>query len=117
VLSTLLQCRRGKICVRCVEIGGGDLTGRPEPQAVRMLRALVRMEATTRSERSRHSLKAAQDRGRPTGRPASLSVHDRKDVMHLLGCGASVSEVARQFGTSRQTVLRIRASSESRASD
>ncbi|MCX5542039.1 recombinase family protein [Paraburkholderia sp. CNPSo 3076] len=109
VLATLLNCRKGKIGVRCVELGGVDLAGRPEPQAVKMLRAAVRMEAATRSERSRNGLKAAQRSGRPTGRPASLSAHDRARVMSSLGSGLSVSEVARRFGTSRQTVLRIRA--------
>ncbi|WP_321896760.1 recombinase family protein [Paraburkholderia heleia] len=109
VLATLLSCRKGRIGVRCVELGGVDLTGRPEPQAVKMLRAVVRMEAATRSERSRNGLQAAQRSGRPTGRPASLSAHDRARVMSSLGSGLSVSEVARRFGTSRQTVLRIRA--------
>ncbi|WP_028204292.1 recombinase family protein [Paraburkholderia nodosa] len=109
VLATLLNCRKGKIGVRCVELGGVDLAGRPEPQAVKMLRAVVRMEAATRGERSRNGLKAAQRSGRPTGRPASLSAHDRARVMSSLGSGLSVSEVARRFGTSRQTVLRIRA--------
>ncbi|WP_321921916.1 recombinase family protein [Paraburkholderia guartelaensis] len=109
VLSTLLNCRKGKIGVRCVELGGVDLAGRPEPQAVKMLRAVVRMEAATRSERSRNGLKAARSNGRPTGRPASLSAPDRARVMSSLGSGLSVSEVARRFRTSRQTVLRIRA--------
>jgi putative DNA-invertase from lambdoid prophage Rac len=112
VLSTLLRCRRDQIAVHCVELGGVDLAGRPEPQAVKMLRALVRMEARTRSERSRGGHKAAHQNGRATGRPASLSAHDRAGVMDSLDKGLSVSEVARQFGTSRQTVLRIRASSE-----
>lgn len=109
VLATLLNCRKERIGVRCVELGGVDLAARPEPQAVKMLRAVVRMEAATRSERSRNGLMAAQRSGRPTGRPASLSAPDRARVMSSLGSGLSVSEVARRFGTSRQTVLRIRA--------
>jgi putative DNA-invertase from lambdoid prophage Rac len=111
VLSTLMHCRKAKLAVRCVELGSADLAGRPEPQAVKMLRALVRMEITTRSRRSKESLQSAQESGRPTGRPASLSPRDQERVMRALDKGLTVSEVARNFGTSRQTIMRIRAAS------
>ncbi|MGU7782040.1 recombinase family protein [Burkholderia sp. PU8-34] len=111
VLATLMECRNKNISVLCVELGNVDLAGRPERQAVRMLRAIVQMEIATRSQRSQRSLKFAQERGQHTGRPASLSRHDQERVKRSLDNGLSVSEVARQFGTSRQTVMRIRASS------
>ncbi|ACC75431.1 helix-turn-helix domain-containing protein [Paraburkholderia phymatum] len=109
VLWTLMQCRKAKIAVRCVELGGAELTRRPEPQAVKTLRAIIRMETTARSERSASSLKSAREKGRPTGRPASLSPADHERILRFLGKGLSVSEVARRFGTSRQTVMRVRA--------
>ncbi|MEK6291210.1 MAG: recombinase family protein [Paraburkholderia tropica] len=108
-LSTLLKCRKERIAVRCVELGAIDLAGRPEPAAFKMLRAVVRLETATRSERSSLSLKLAQQCGRSTGRPVSLSGQDRERVAALLKKGVSVSETARRFGTSRQTVMRIRA--------
>lgn len=111
VLSTLQRCRKERIAVRCVEFGNVDLAGRPEPQAVRMLKAVVRLETAMRSERSSTSLKEAQQSGRPTGRPGSLSPRDREDVIGLLDQGVSVSEIARRFKTSRQTIMRIRAAS------
>lgn len=110
VLSTLMKCRKDRIAVRCVELGGADLTGRPEPQAVKTLRAVVRMETATRSERSSASVESARQSGRSPGRPASLSRQERDRVIGLLGKGISVSEIARRFGTSRQTVMRIRES-------
>ncbi|CAG9202993.1 Resolvase helix-turn-helix domain protein [Paraburkholderia sabiae] len=109
VLSTLMLCRKARISVRCVELGGAELTRRPEPQAVRTLRAIIRMETSARSERSTNSLKSARESGRPTGRPASLSRTDQERIVRFLGKGLSVSEVARRFGTSRQTVMRVRA--------
>lgn len=114
VLSTLLRCRRDGVVVRCVETGAVDLAGHPEPQAVKMLRAVVRMETVTRSERSRNGMRTARESGRPTGRPASLCANDREDVLRSLESGMSVSEVARRFSTSRQTVLRIRDSAVAR---
>ncbi|WP_256990700.1 helix-turn-helix domain-containing protein [Burkholderia sp. HI2714] len=55
-------------------------------------------------------MQSAQESGQHVGRPASLARHDRERVMRSLDKGLSVSEVARRFGTSRQTIMRIRAS-------
>jgi putative DNA-invertase from lambdoid prophage Rac len=109
VLSTLLKCRKDQIGVRCVELGATDLAAKPESPAIKMLRAVVRLETATRSERSSTSLKLAQQSGRHTGRPVSLSREDRERVLVLLTKGVTVSEIARRFSTSRQTVMRIRA--------
>lgn len=117
VLSTLMQCRKAKIAVRCVELGGAELTRRPEPQAVKTLRAIIRMETSARSARSTNSLKSARESGRPTGRPASLSRIDQERIVRFLGKGLSVSEVARRFGTSRQTVMRVRAAAAPQLKD
>lgn len=111
VLSTLMKCRKEEISVHCVELGDADLAARPEPAPVKTLRAIVRMETETRSERSSVSLKLAQQKGRPTGRPVSLSGSERERIIGLLDEGLSVSEIARRFDTSRQTIMRIRASS------
>jgi len=112
VLSTLIQCRKSRIAVRCIELGNTDLTSRPEPQAVKTLRAVVRMETAARSQRSTMGLKSARDEGRATGRPSSLSSGERERIIRSLEKGISVSEVARRFGTSRQTVMRVRAAIE-----
>ncbi|MFX1675798.1 helix-turn-helix domain-containing protein [Paraburkholderia sp. A2WS-5] len=110
VLATLQKCHKEKIAVRCIEFGKLDLAGHPESHAIKMLEAVVRLEARTRSERSSTSLKLAQESGRSTGRPGSLSPQDREEVMDLLAKGTSISEIARRLGTSRQTIMRIRAS-------
>ncbi|MGF6442057.1 recombinase family protein [Paraburkholderia youngii] len=109
ILTTVMQCRKAGVALRCVEVGHTDLAGRPEPSAVKALRALVRLDAACRSLRSRDSLAAVRASGKPTGRPPSLSEQQRQRVLQSLGRGQSVSEVARRFGTSRQTVMRIRA--------
>ncbi|MCC8395467.1 helix-turn-helix domain-containing protein [Paraburkholderia sp. MMS20-SJTR3] len=109
ILATVMQCRKALVSLKCVEIGHTDLAGRPEPSSVKVLRALVRLDAACRSLRSRDSLAAVRANGKHTGRPPSLSEQQRERVLQSLGRGQSVSEVARRFGTSRQTVMRIRA--------
>jgi putative DNA-invertase from lambdoid prophage Rac len=46
--------------------------------------------------------------GAALGRPASLTTAQQKAAREALAAGASVSEVARQYGTSRQTIMRVR---------
>ncbi|RQS36190.1 recombinase family protein [Burkholderia sp. Bp8992] len=109
-LSTLMQCRNRRIVVQCVEVGNVDLASRPEPPAIKMLRAVIRLETSVRSQRGKTGVKSAQDNGQRVGRPSSLGRQDRERVMRSLDKGLSVSEIARRFGTSRQTIMRIRAS-------
>ncbi|HHV7521722.1 TPA: helix-turn-helix domain-containing protein, partial [Burkholderia orbicola] len=42
------------------------------------------------------------------GRPSALSDEQRADVLRELDAGASVAALARRFGTSRQTIMRVR---------
>ena len=42
------------------------------------------------------------------GRPSSLNNEERVKVLAALGLGRSVAELAREFKTSRQTIMRIR---------
>jgi putative DNA-invertase from lambdoid prophage Rac len=53
-------------------------------------------------------LDQAKDERRQLGRPPSLTPQQHARVLDRLARGIAVSEVARQFETSRQTVLRIR---------
>lgn len=112
MLLTIDTCRRNDIALHCIEIGATDLAKRTPPPLVRALRALVRLETASRRERSKTSIAAARDNGRRPGRPPALSERDQKTVLRTLERGVSVSEVARQFSTSRQTILRIRDAAE-----
>ncbi|EQD75292.1 site-specific recombinase resolvase family protein, partial [mine drainage metagenome] len=42
------------------------------------------------------------------GRPPALSAEDRAAVVERLAAGASIAMVAREFKTTRQTILRVR---------
>ena len=53
-------------------------------------------------------LRRAMAEGRHPGRPHRLSGEERQSVLELLATGASVSSLARQFNTSRQTIMRVR---------
>ncbi|CAG2284692.1 transposon resolvase [Burkholderia sola] len=42
------------------------------------------------------------------GRPSALSKQQQDDVRQQLDAGASVSSLAKQYSTSRQTIMRVR---------
>jgi DNA invertase Pin-like site-specific DNA recombinase len=47
--------------------------------------------------------------GKLVGRPSALSTKQQQEVRARLGAGESVVALARDYGTSRQTVMRVRA--------
>jgi putative DNA-invertase from lambdoid prophage Rac len=53
-------------------------------------------------------LARAKAEGKTLGRPGALTHDQRGDVIRQLEDGASVSALAREFATSRQTILRLR---------
>ncbi len=59
-------------------------------------------------ERTKSGIARARATGKQFGRPPSLDQAERKAVLKRLRAGVSVAEVAREFNTSRQTILRVR---------
>jgi Helix-turn-helix domain len=59
-------------------------------------------------ERTQSGLKRAKAEGAVFGRPATLDADQREAVRAGLADGASVSELAKLLGTSRQTIMRVR---------
>ena len=58
-------------------------------------------------ERTKEGLAAARKRGRVGGRPSALSAEQREEVRNMRDeDGRPVTEIARLFGVSRQTIMR-----------
>jgi len=108
VLSTLERCRDARLRVHCEETGPANLASASAPIAVKTLAAVVELERLSASARTREYLDQAKQDGRPLGRPPSLTRQQHTRILDRLSRGVAVSEIARQFETSRQTVIRIR---------
>lgn len=54
----------------------------------------------------------AKVEGKVFGRPSALSVEQREAVLRQLSSGASVASIAKEFSTSRQTIMRVRDASD-----
>ena len=59
-------------------------------------------------ERTQAGLARAKAEGKSLGRPGALTPDQREDVIRRLDDGASVSALAREYATSRQTILCVR---------
>ncbi len=75
---------------------------------MQVLGAVAQFERDLLIERTNSGLARAKAEGAALGRPATLAADQQDAVRAALAAGASVSEVARQYQTSRQTIMRVR---------
>jgi putative DNA-invertase from lambdoid prophage Rac len=94
--------------VHCLALGGVDLTSPAGRMTMGVINAVAQFERDLLIERTQSGLARAKAEGTALGRPAVLDDVQRNAVRAGLAAGASVSALARQFGTSRQTVMRVR---------
>ena len=73
-----------------------------------VINAVAQFERDLLIERTQSGLNRAKAEGAVLGRPAALDENQRNAVRRELESGASVSELARRYDTSRQTVMRVR---------
>src|SRR3954453_22950791 len=106
--STVAKLAGIGVRVHCLALGGVDLASSTGKLTMGVINAVAEFERDLLVERTQAGLSRAKAEGKRLGRPASLTAEQRKEVARRLGEGATVSALAREFGTSRQTVLRVR---------
>jgi putative DNA-invertase from lambdoid prophage Rac len=94
--------------VHCLALGGVDLTSAAGRMTMGVINAVAQFEKDLLVERTRSGLARARAEGAVLGRPRTLGAAQRDAVRSELAAGASVSALARQYRTSRQTVMRAR---------
>ncbi|MBF3709894.1 recombinase family protein [Burkholderia pseudomallei] len=99
------------IRIHCLALGGVDLTSPAGRMTMQVINAVAEFERDLLIERTRAGLARAKAEGKTMGRPRALSECQREEVRRKLRDGASVAGLAKQYSTSRQTIMRIRASS------
>src|SRR4051795_11822600 len=106
--ATVAKLAAMGVRVHCLALGGVDLASWPGKLPMGVINAVAEFERDLLVERTQAGLSRAKAEGKRLGRPASLTPEQRKEVARRLGEGATVSALAREFGTSRQTILRVR---------
>lgn len=106
VRATVERLTSMGVRVHCLALGGVDLTSSAGKMTMSVIAAVAEFERDLLVERTQAGLARAKAAGRVLGRPQSLSDERAGLATRRLAEGASVAQVAREFGTSRQTILR-----------
>ena len=108
VASTVATLDEAGIRVHCLALGGVDLTSSTGKLTMNVINAVAEFERDLLVERTQSGLRRAKAQGKILGRPKALTAQQRQDVLKHLKNGMSVSAIAREFQTSRQTIMRVR---------
>ncbi|RIV65971.1 recombinase family protein [Burkholderia pseudomallei] len=108
VRATVEALALGGIRVHCLALGGTDLTSAAGRMTMTVLNAVAEFERDLLIERTNSGIARARAEGKAMGRPPALDETRRLEVVRQLREGASVSSLARLYGTSRQTIMRTR---------
>lgn len=94
--------------VHCLALGGADLTSAAGKMTMGVISAVAEFERDLLIERTQSGLNRAKAAGKRFGRPSTLNDEERAEVMKRLNRGISVTDIARSFKTTRQTIIRVR---------
>jgi putative DNA-invertase from lambdoid prophage Rac len=108
VISTLRSLAARNIKVKVLALGDVDLTSTAGKAVVGILAVVAEMEHDLLVERTQAGLARAKAEGTQLGRPSKTSEEDRQQIRERLSKGDTVSQVARDFGVSRGTVINVR---------
>lgn len=108
VRATVDRLEAAGIHVHCLALGGMDLTSPAGKMTMGVINAVAEFERDLLIERAQAGLSRAKAEGKTLGRPQSLPGTVVEQVRQRLAAGDSVAAVARDFCTSRQTIMRIR---------
>lgn len=108
VSQTVAKLEKSGIKVHCLALGGVDLTSSAGKMTMGVINAVAQFERDLLIERTQAGLARAKAQGKSLGRPPALSNEQKKIVHQKISEGETISAIAREFNTSRQTILRIR---------
>lgn len=108
VRKTVEQLATSDIRVHCLALGGVDLTSPAGKMTMQVISAVAEFERDLLLERTHSGIARARAAGKRFGRPPVLDEEQKQAVLERIKSGASISAVAREFGTTRQTILRVR---------
>jgi putative DNA-invertase from lambdoid prophage Rac len=106
VLQTVDALAAKGVRVHCLQLGGADLTSPAGKMTMTVLGAVAEFERNLIVERTQSGLRRARAEGKKSGRKATLSDVQRASVRESREAGVSVSQLARDYDTTRQTILR-----------
>ena len=109
IRKTVELLATSEIRVHCLALGGVDLTSPAGKMTMQVISAVAEFERDLLLERTHAGIARAKASGKRVGRPPILSEEQKRVVTERLNAGISTSAIAREFNTTRQTILRVKA--------
>jgi putative DNA-invertase from lambdoid prophage Rac len=120
VRSTVERLAADGVRVHCLALGGVDLTSPAGKMTMGVLTAVAEFERDLLIERTQAGIARARAEGKVLGRPSALTKVQQSEAMQRLAKGESISQLARDYDTTRQSIIRVRnkyRNADSRAAD
>ena len=108
VRTTVERLEASGVRVHCLALGGVDLTSAAGKMTMQVINAVAEFERDLLIERTNAGIMRAKGEGKPFGRPSALSVNQRIEVTKHIEAGIPIAQIARDYKTSRQTIMRLR---------
>lgn len=108
VRATIEQLADLGVRVHCLALGGVDLTSPAGKMTMQVIAAVAEFERDLLIERTQSGINRAKAAGKQFGRPPVLNRAKRAAVIERLDEGINITDLAREFKTTRQTIMRIR---------
>ena len=113
VRATVERLASVEVRVHCLALGGADLASPAGKMTMGVIAAVAEFERDLLIDRTQSGLTRAKSQGKKLGRPCSLEANEIKLVEQGLAKGETVAALARAYGTSRQSIMRIRQATNS----
>ena len=108
VRATVEQLASLGVRVHCLALGGVDLTSPAGKMTMQVIAAVAEFERGLLIERTQSGINRAKAAGKQFGRPPTFNTEERAAINKRLDAGISIAEIAREFKTTRQTIIRVR---------
>ena len=108
VRATIEMLARLGVRVHCLALGGVDLSSPAGKMTMQVISAVAEFERDLLIERTHSGLMRAKAAGTKFGRPSALNQTQQLEVLSKLTAAHTVSSLAKEYKTSRQTIIRIR---------
>jgi putative DNA-invertase from lambdoid prophage Rac len=115
VRATVERLDASGVRVHCLALGGVDLTSPAGKMTMQVINAVAEFERDLLIERTNAGISRARAEGKTFGRPSALTAPQQAQVVAQLALGVPIAKIAKDFATSRQTIMRIRAGNEQTA--
>lgn len=98
--------------VHCLALGGVDLTSAAGKMTMGVIAAVAEFERDLLIERTQAGINRAREAGKAFGRPPALTPEQQQHAAQRIAVGDAIAAIARDFNTTRQTIMRLRAKRE-----